>query len=337
MLNQKQNLLRMLNGDMPEYVPVSRFGPGITPMTVGGLENPSILGDFRGPKGGYDPWGVHYVANKETNYAPIPEPGNFILEDVTKWEEVMKVPEHWKDWDWEKAAEKDIAKLNWDPEQSLYVGKGFDDFFQQFIGLMGFTNGLCALYEEPEAVHALLDWMCDQVIDITKNVLYYYKPEAYYMVDDSASKLTPFVGPEMFDEFFVPRYKRTLDLVRDAGLPVFYHNCGRCEDLLPSMVRLGVRCWDPAQKENNLVEVKKRFGRQLIIRGGFEYPLPITWPEIDEEEVRQAVRDKFDELAPNGAFIFSGGVTSMDYMDPRVQEVNGWITDEALKLSTQYY
>ena len=99
MLNQKQNLLRMLNGDMPEYVPVSRFGPGITPMTVGGLENPSILGDFRGPKGGYDPWGVHYVANKETNYAPIPEPGNFILEDVTRWEEVMKVPEHWKDWD----------------------------------------------------------------------------------------------------------------------------------------------------------------------------------------------------------------------------------------------
>lgn len=56
MLNQKQNLLRMLDGEMPEYVPVARFGPGVIPLTVGGLTNPSILGDFRGPNGdGYSP------------------------------------------------------------------------------------------------------------------------------------------------------------------------------------------------------------------------------------------------------------------------------------------
>ena len=259
MLNQKQNLLRMLDGQMPEYVPVnSRLDRSKPPLWAGAMMfNPSILGDFRGPNGGYDPWGVHYtVESSAGSVASIPEPGNFILKDVTRWEEVIKVPEHFKNWDWERAAKADMAKLTWDPEQSIFVGKGWDDFFQQFIGMMGFTEGLCALHEEPEAVHALLDFMCDTVIDITKNVLYYYKPEAYYLLDDSASKYTPFVGREMFDEFFVPRYKRTLDLVRDAGLPVLYHNCGRCEDLLPSMVRLGVRVWDPAQVENNLVEVK---------------------------------------------------------------------------------
>ena len=337
MLNQKQNLLRMLDGEMPEYVPVSTFGPGVVPLTVGGLANPSILGDFRGPNGGYDPWGVHYVADAERGIASIPEPGNFILEDVTKWEEVMKVPEHWKDWDWEKAAEKDKAALNWDPEMSLYVGKGFDDFFQQFIGLMGFEGGLIALSEEPEACHDLFDWMCDNVIDITKNVLYYYKPEAYYMVDDSASKYAPFVSRDMFEEFFVPRYKRTLDLVRDAGIPVFYHNCGRCEDFMPSMVRLGVRVWDPAQKENDLVEIKNRFGRQLIIRGGFEFQLPPDPTRVTEEQTREAVRESFKKLAPNGGWIFSGNAAAMDPKDPIVRKINGWINDEAEKLSTEVY
>ena len=338
-LNQKQNLLRMIDGQMPEYVPInSMMDRSKPPLFAGGMMfNPGILGDFRGPNGGYDPWGVHYTVESSAGVvASIPEPGNFILEDVTKWEEVIKVPEHFKDWDWERAAKADLAKLTWDPEQSLFVGKGWDDFFQQFIGMMGFTEGLCALHEEPEAVHALLDFMCDTVIDITKNVLYYYKPEAYYLLDDSASKYTPFVGREMFEEFFVPRYKRTLDLVRDAGLPVFYHNCGRCEDLLPPMVRLGVKVWDPAQAENDLVEVKHRFGRQLIINGGFEFK-PKNLYSVTEEQAREAVREAFDRMAPNGGWIFSGGVYSMEFMDPRVREINGWIEDEALKLSKEVY
>ena len=337
MLGQKENFLRMLDGEMPEYVPVSSFGgPGV-PLTA--FVEPSILGDFRGPQGGYDPWGVHFVSNAETNYAPLPEPGNFILEDVTKWEEVIKCPDRFKpgNWDWEKAAEEDKARVKYNPETTLYMSKGFDDFFQQFIGMMGFTNGLCALYEEPEAVHALLDYMCDSVVDITKNVLHYYKPEAYYILDDSASKYTPFVGREMFDEFFVPRYKRTLDLVHEAGIPVFYHNCGRCEDLLPSMVRLGVRVWDPAQVENNLVEVKNRYGRQLIIQGGYEYAQPMEWPNVKEEDVRETVHECFDRMAPNGGWIFTGGVQSLNWSDPKVQEVNGWIQDEARKLSVEVY
>ena len=339
MLNQKQNLLRMIDGEMPEYVPINRFGDMSKPPLFAGamMFNPSILGDFRGPNGGYDPWGVHYTTESNAGVvASIPEPGNFILKDVTKWEEVIKAPAHFKDWDWERAAKADMANIQWDPEQSIFVAKGWDDFFQQFIGMMGFTEGLCALYEEPEAVHALLDFMCDTVIDITKNVLYYYKPEAYYMLDDSAAKHTPFVGREMFEEFFVPRYKRTLDLVRDAGLPVLYHNCGRCEDLLPPMVRLGVKIWDPAQVENDLVEVKNRFGRQLIINGGFEFK-PRDINAVTEEQAREAVRECFDKMAPNGGWIFSGMVQSLDFMDPKVQQINAWIADEASKLSVEFY
>ncbi len=340
MIGQKENLLRMLDGQMPEYVPINSFfvNNGKPPLMAGGMMfNPSILGDFRGPNGGYDPWGVHYTTESSAGVvASIPEPNNFILKDITRWDEYIKVPEHFKNWDWERAAKADMAHIPWDREQQIFVGKGWDDFFQQFIGMMGFTEGLCALYEEPEAVHALLDFMCDTVIDITKNVLYYYKPEAYYLLDDSAAKATPFVGREMFEEFFVPCYKRTLDLVRDAGLPVFYHNCGRCEDLLPPMVRLGVRVWDPAQTENDLVEVKNRFGRQLIISGGFEFK-PSNIEAVTEEDAREAVRAAFAKMAPNGGWIFSGGVYTLDRMDPKVQQVNAWIVDEAQKLSVEVY
>lgn len=333
-LGQKENLQRMLRGEMPEYVPVVEHLPGVAPLWA--MMPPSILGNYRGKEGGLDPWGVRYVTNEETGWAALPEPNNFIIKDITKWDEYIKAPD-WKDWDWESAAIQDKAKMNLDPEKTIWMSKGFDDYFQQYIGMMGFTEGLLALYEEREAVEALLDFMVDVAVDVTKNVLYYYKPEAYYLLDDSASKYTPFLSQELFEELLVPRYKKTLDLVRDAGLPVFYHNCGRCEDYMPSMTKLGVRCWDPAQPENDLVEIKNRFGRQLIINGGWEYRMPAHWPNVTEEEVRQSVNDAFDMLAPNGGWLFAGGVTTLDREDPMVVKVNGWIKDEAKKLSKTFY
>lgn len=332
-LTPKENFLRVARGEMPEYVPVLTFGIGEPLMT---MADPMIIGDFRGPQGGKDPWGVTFVTNEETGYAAIPKPNDFILTDVTKWEEVIKAPDY-SGFDWEAAAEADRKKFVKDPDQTAFVISGYGDLFQQFIGMMGFNAGLAALYEEREAVEALLDYMLEHSIYITKNVLYYYKPEGYYLLDDTATKLHPFISPQLFEELFVPRYKKLLDLAREEDIPIFYHNCGRCEDLLPAMVEIGVNVWDPAQPQNDLVGVKKRFGRKLAISGGFEYDIPSTWPEVDEEDVRRAVRETFEKLAPDGGYIFSGMLKTLDFMDPNVQKVNGWIADEAFKLSKTFY
>ena len=109
------------------------------------------------------------------------------------------------------------------------------------------------------------------------------------------------------------------------------------EDLIPAMVDIGVNVWDPAQVENDLVAMKQKYGSKLAINGGFEFRMPSTWPVVDEEEVREEVRKTFDRLAPNGGFIFNGMITSLDYFDPKVQEVNGWIVDEAKRLSKTVY
>jgi hypothetical protein len=52
---------------------------------------------------------------------------------------------------------------------------------------------------------------------------------------------------DMFKEFFVPLYDRQTRLGRDRGLPISYHNCGKCQTLLEPMVDIGVSVWDPAQ------------------------------------------------------------------------------------------
>ena len=54
---------------------------------------------------------VYRFYDKETGYASIPEPGNFILDDITKWRDVIKAPEV-PDVDWEAMAKADFEKAN---------------------------------------------------------------------------------------------------------------------------------------------------------------------------------------------------------------------------------
>ena len=333
-LTQKENLLRILHDEIPQYVPLRTMNRSAPPLFT--MADPLIMGSFRGPQGGKDPWGVNFVTNKETGYAAIPEPNNFILRDITKWRDVIKMPDYGS-FDWEAAAKADREKLVRDPDQTLFVISGMNDLFQQYISFLGFVEGLCALFEETETVEELLDYILENTLYITKNVLHYYKPEGYYLLDDTASQLQPFMSPELFERLLVPRYKKFLDPVVNEGIPIFYHNCGNCQALLPSMIELGVKVWDPAQPVNDLRAIKQRYGNKFVICGGYELNMPISWDDVDEEKTRQTVRDVFDLLAPGGGYIFGGGVKSLDFENPDVARVNGWITDEAQKLSRTFY
>src|SRR5690554_6313535 len=98
-LTPKENFLRVARGEMPEWVPVSPFGgPGLEPLMS--MADPMILGSFRGPGGGVDPWGVTFVTGEEITFAALPKPNDFILADVTKWRDTIKAPDY-TGFDWE--------------------------------------------------------------------------------------------------------------------------------------------------------------------------------------------------------------------------------------------
>lgn len=335
-LTPKENYMRMARGEMPESIPVYGYAKmgDKDPDTV--LLAPSCLGTYRGPQGGVDPFGVRYVANEETGFASMPDTSFHILDDITRWRDVIKRPD-FSDVDWETMAKKDIEALGIDREKTAIMGCSLCEFFQPLMGMMGFVEGLCAIAEEPEEVAELFDMMCDVAVELTKNMLYYYKPDIWNFGDDSATKLNPFISPKQFRELLVPRYKRVTDIVRENNIPIDYHNCGRCEDFLDDMVNVcGISVWNPAQTTNDLLAVKKKFGRKLAVVGGYDFEMPVTYPDVDEEYVRNSVREAIDKYAPGGGYGFCGGVPGR-IDDPVVAKINMWIADEVETYGKDYY
>ncbi|MCL1803871.1 MAG: hypothetical protein FWG30_09635 [Eubacteriaceae bacterium] len=333
----KEIHLGLANGLIPDSVPISRFGnPDSPTAAVGAMElqwgDCSFMFAGGEPRTAWDDiWGVPHVANPETGYAGIPKPGVYILEDVSKWDKVVKFPDIDTNIDWEAKAKADLANID-RSQKAVSTMCGFMPF-QQLMALMGFSEGLSALYEEPESVKELLNYMADYFVPILENTVEHYQPDLISLLDDTASKYAPFFSVGMYQEFFRPIYERLTAKAVERGAYIDFHNCGRCEDFVPDMIDFGVRYWNPAQTENDLVKIKSEH-KNFVISGGWDF---VPEGEVTEEQVRQSVRDTIDKYAPGGSYIFGGGFLGTADEREKAMQINGWVSDEAQIYGKDYY
>ncbi|MDR3278249.1 MAG: veratrol--corrinoid protein metyltransferase [Oscillospiraceae bacterium] len=334
-LTEKENFMMYMRGEQPLWVPrysmapdrYSKYPPAVLPVA------PSFLNARRTPEGGFDMWGVPHVVTAETGGAALPEPGRFILTDITKWRDVVKAPDV-SGIDWEQLAKKDLA--GFDRENTAVLATTHVGYFQQLMAFMGFTEGLCAIYEEPEEVHALFSYMADFFAGITKKMIEYYKPDVADLTDDTATALNPFISPETYRALVKPYHKRQTQSAVDAGLPVMMHNCGRCEDSIEDWFDLGVTAWNPAQVMNDLDGVKKKYGNRIGLCGCWDSEGPVGWAGAKEDFVRQTVREVIDRFAPGGGFCFWGSAYG-PVGDAETESRKRWITEEYERYGRVFY
>ncbi|MCL2137378.1 MAG: hypothetical protein FWH40_07690 [Coriobacteriia bacterium] len=260
---------------------------------------PSIYQELVGPERvGVDYFGVEWVKGEDTNLGSLPKPGNFILDDITKWRDVIKVPDFITDVDWEMMAKKQLDGLNPDNPIGMMTGPS-NGFFQALISFMGFTEGLVACYEETEEVKALMEYLTDWACENTKLAIQYYKPDCGYLVDDIAHEHNPFISTELFREIFAPAWRRYYSVWLDADMPVGMHNCGRFEPFVGDLVDMGATFWDAVQSANDIGAIKTAYDNKIILCAGPEGRF-INEDEMTEESVRAEFGAWLDIAAPGG-------------------------------------
>lgn len=175
------------------------------------------------------------------------------------------------------------------------------------MAFMGFTEGLCAIYEEPEECRALADYLCDFYCSVCEHIIEYYDPDVISIKDDTAAWGAPFMSPEAYAEIFLPQYDRQAKFGRDRGLPITFHNCGKCETYLEMMRSIGTTLWEPCQTCNDLPAIKKKYGNSLVLGGGWDARGRFIEPDCTDEEIVESVRSTILTLAEGGGYCFMGG------------------------------
>jgi len=344
-LTPKQNLLRLLSGEIPEWVPsFSYYGsfPGVDedPPNMalmnsairGGMppRGKIVIGDFK------DIWGVTYESVEAVGGFALPKPGGFILDDIRKWRDVIKAPDL-SHIDWERVAKADIENLEYSRDNVALFYSPINGYFLLLMAFMGFNEGLCALYEEPEEVKELYDYVHKFYLGVAVKYFEYVKPDVLLIGDDTASERAPFISPEMFRELLLPLYDDFARLARNRGIPICFHNCGKSGVFFNDLVRIGVSAWEPVQLSNDILEIQKKFGRNLVIGGGWEGRGSLLKPDVTDDEIRESVRVAMDTYAPNGGYMFAGSFTPGSTNDEATWHKNAVLQREVYEYGHKFY
>lgn len=333
-ITPKENFMKIVRGGHPEYVPYfTMMGEGYLGEAADAMLGPSIFGETHFVDGGRDMWGVPYKGTEGTDGATMPDTRVITLPDIEEWRTTLKFPTNVPkpdEIDWEKVYREDLARSNIDRTQTAVKTGPQLMPFQELVALMGFADGLMALYTDPDEVLSMFHAMVDFLEPYYTKYIDVYKPDLWYMLDDTCAKESPFFSPETYRRVFKPIYERMAKPALDRGIPIIFHICGRFEPFLDDMLDFGVAIVEPTQETNDILKMKEKYKGRLGIIGGWDWGnrIPPNYPEYDEEELRQGVRDTIDKYAPGGGYAFSSWPISYsgDTTLPKIKRI---IRDEA--------
>lgn len=249
-------------------------------------------------------------------------PNTCFFDDMTQWKEYIHFPSV-KDLNWEMISAR--TKAMWSKKEEImgYV-VGNMGAFERLNAMMGFENGLCALYETEDYidyVNAYADYRIEQMHYIKK----YMDADFVMMHDDWGNQKNMFMAPDMWREIFKEPEKRMVEACRNLGMHYMHHSCGYIEPIVGDLVEIGVESWHAVSPVNHWKDIKEQYGDKMIFAGCVD-PQVTDVPGATEEDIRKAVRDTIDILGKNGGLMASSAV-----MFSTVRGVDAIIDDEGKK------
>lgn len=325
-MTERENFQMLLDGKIPEWIP--------TIFKVYGGDGTSLLHHQGVPGvGGKDFFGVTWLVTPDTGNQAIPSPYEHILDDITKWREVVKFPDL-DAMDWEAAAKKDLE--NFDRNKRFFAANCGEGCFNRLEALMGIENAIYAMFDEPEAVYEFFDAYSDFKIKTMEKLKQYYGLEIYINGDDVCTSEGLMVTMEMYENLIHPMEKKMAKAAIDMGLIVDHHCCGKCDEIIDYIVDTGARLWQPAQHMNDLVGIKAKYGDRLIIHGGWDSTGPHTYATATKEEVEAEVHRCVDTYAKGGGYAFFPIILG-DRSTPEGMKGTIWAIDEMERYSREFY
>lgn len=315
-MTARENMLRAYRHEKPEWVP-----NGFTDFDIWDSFGERYFG-----KGSGDDWfGVNWTYTPELN-SQTETPGQEEVEDLEDWQEKITFPDL-DSYDWKAIAAE--ATANWDRENRVSLCMLLNGPFERMMSLMGFENAVCAFLETPDEVHEFFAAVTEHKCRYLKILKEYFDFDIIAFHDDWGNNQNMFFSMDMWREFIKPCIKKVVDCTHELGMIFEMHSCGYIKPTVEELAELGVDSIQPLQYCNDVPELKEKFGKQILLSGGFNTQEILEHPGTTEEEIRAEVRRTLDDLAPGGGYC-----ALVPIINAKVREI---VTDEVAKYGKTFY
>lgn len=248
-----------------------------------------------------DRWGTTIMWPADAPGAmPLITEENKVCPDITRWRDFVHAPDLEANCTqgWEECRALAREKAGEDRLIAGFMGTGI---FEQCHFLMGFEDTLTNLYEHPQEMHELIDYITDYRIRYVKMLIDNLHPDLIFSHDDWGTKDALFMKPEMWREFFKEPYRRFYGYIRSRGVIALHHADSYLVPIVEDMVELGIQVWQGVLPENDIPALQRQLQGRMVLMGGIG--AAIDRPDATESEVRSYVSQALAAYCPGGHYI----------------------------------
>ena len=189
------------------------------------------------------------------------------------------------------------------------VQTGFGSFIGWVRDWIGFQDIAYMSMDDPDLLEEIVAHLADMALKLLPPILERGQFDAAGGWEDICFNGGPVLNPRFFAERIMPRMKPVMLLMRQHDVDVIWTDCdGSILKLIPLWLDVGLNCMFPLEVNpgNDPVALKKEYGRELLIRGGFN--------KFALHQGRQAILAELKRLEP--AVAEGGFIPHVDHRAP---------------------
>ncbi|MBN1402613.1 MAG: hypothetical protein JXA74_17360 [Anaerolineae bacterium] len=157
-------------------------------------------------------------------------------------------------------------------------------WLRNWMGLEGISQ---ALYDDPEWVQEMMDYVADFCVATLTRAVEEVDIDYVTMWEDMAYKAGPLISPTMWRGFMMEPYKKITSLFHEHGIDlIFVDSDGDSGPLMPLWLEGGVTGYYPIERAAGMdaAELRRKHGRPLRLIGGIDKRAMKAGPaQIDAE------------------------------------------------------
>ncbi len=239
-------------------------------------------------------WGV-WNAFPDNTPGPFPvhDKEHTLIKDIEHWQDYVHAPttdfsdEEWAPW---------VEAINTvDTEKAFKAVFVLPGVFEQCHNFGEISATLMNLYEYPDEMHDLIKYITEYEPKVAEGICSHLKPDCLFHHDDWGTRISTFMSPAMFEEFFVEPYKEIYGYYHKHGCRyVIHHSDSYAATLVPAMIDMGIDVWQGCFSTNNIPELTAKYGGKITFMGGIENSL-VDYEDWTRENIRKVIRKTMEE------------------------------------------
>ncbi|MEW6750331.1 MAG: uroporphyrinogen decarboxylase family protein [Candidatus Latescibacterota bacterium] len=186
-------------------------------------------------------------------------------------------------------------------QRDFPLGINAGSLFGWLRNWMGVEGLSLTLYDDRPFVEKAAEEMADSLLAYLERGLEGMDFDYAVFWEDMAYKTGSLIDPRLYRQIFAPHYRRITDRLHRAGIhALLLDSDGRVDELIPIWLDLGINYIYPMEVAAGMdvVDLRRRFGRELLIGGGMDKRVLAA----DREAIRRMVEEK-KPLMQEGGYV----------------------------------